>query len=44
MILLVFDSPYTLVLAGDVTVPKDDAEDKSGKYYVDGKSTTNAHS
>lgn len=44
MIQLVFDSPYTLVFAGDVTVPKDDAEVKSGRYYVDGKSTTHAHS
>ena len=43
-ILLVFDSPYTLTLAGDGTVPKDDAEVKPGNYYVDGKSTTHAHS
>lgn len=36
-ILLVFDSPYTLVLGGDI-VPRDGAELQPGNYYVDGKS------
>lgn len=36
-ILLVFDSPYTLILGGDI-VPRDGAELQPGNYYVDGKS------
>lgn len=32
-ILLVFDSPYTLALAGGETFSKDGAELKPGKYY-----------
>ncbi len=43
-ILLVFESTYILVLGGDDEVPRDDAEMKPGNYYVDGKSTTHAHS
>ena len=36
-ILLVFDSPYTVILGGDI-VPRDGAELQPGNYYVDGKS------
>ena len=35
-IILVFRSPYTLTLAGDI-VPRDDAELQPGDYYVAGK-------
>lgn len=43
-ILLVFHSPKSLTLAGADIVPKDGAELQPGKYYVDGKSKTLAHS
>lgn len=41
-IVLVFASPYTLRLAGDI-VPRDGTELQRGDYYVDGKSKTPAH-
>lgn len=43
-IILVCKSSYTLTLGGDNEVPRDDAEMKPGDYYVDGKSTSHAHS
>ena len=43
-IILVFESSYALALGGDDEVPRDDAEMKPGDYYVDGKSTSHAHS
>lgn len=43
-IILVFESSYTLALGGDDEVPRDDAEMKPGDYYVEGKSTSHAHS
>lgn len=41
-IVLVFASPYTLTLTGEI-VPRDGAELQRGDYYVDGKSKTPAH-
>lgn len=41
-IVLVFTSPYTLTLAGDI-VPRDGAELHRGDYFVDGNSKTPAH-
>lgn len=43
-ILLIFRSSYTLRLESGGMVPHDDAQLLDGKYYVDGKSKTSAHS
>lgn len=43
-ILVVFENTYTLTLGGADEVPRDDVGMKLGNYYVDGKSTTHAHS
>ncbi len=43
-ILLIFRSSYTLRLKSGGMVPHDDAQLLDGKYYVDGKSKTSAHS
>ena len=42
-ILLIFDSPYTLALAGGDIVPKTGAGLQSRNYYVDGKFKTLAY-
>lgn len=43
-ILLIFRSPYSLRLEGGGIVPHDGAQLQDGKYYVDGKCKTFAHS
>lgn len=43
-ILLIFRSSYTLRLESGGMVLHDDAQLLDGKYYVDGKSKTSAHS